>query len=358
MIKKSVNIKPRRPEPFNSAVEILAVNKYSDFHIVSNCLYSGRYVLIEDVFSTGLTLVHEIKSGVFADFNNDSFKTEREKRNVFQKLSNQVLVPIKNNKIALKKSPDIGWLKILYPDIKDFFISFPQVQGLNSSWQWYKKGIFYPGLDLVINPYYGTYFPTRTEHLFMFNKWLMKYSGERKNAIDIGTGCGVLAFQMIKQGFKKVYASDINENAIISTSKTAAEYGLSQKLKLFHSDLFGEIDISTELIVCNPPWLPAEDSDISGIDTAIYYEAGFFDRFFEQAAAKIKKNGKIVMFFSNFAQFTGLSDSHPIISEIEKAGRLEKVEFLQKKVKKASRKSKRTDRRKQEFVELWVLQPK
>jgi hypothetical protein len=40
-----------------------------------------------------------------------------------------------DSRLEVRKAPEIGWLKILYPINTEFLISFPKIQGLNSSWQ-------------------------------------------------------------------------------------------------------------------------------------------------------------------------------------------------------------------------------
>ncbi|WP_205727987.1 hypothetical protein [Flammeovirga pectinis] len=54
------------------------------------------------------------------------------------------------------------------------------VQGLNSAWQWNKKGIVLPVLRNKVHPYYGVYFPTRFDHLILFDNWLKRYEGPKK----------------------------------------------------------------------------------------------------------------------------------------------------------------------------------
>ena len=103
----------------------------------------------------------------------------------------------------MKKGPTIGWLEKLYPASGDFLLTFPQIQGLNSAWQWYTNGIVIPVLRNKIHPYYGVYFPTRFEHLVLFDNWLKRYNGLKKTAIDIGIGSGILSLMLVKHGFQK-----------------------------------------------------------------------------------------------------------------------------------------------------------
>jgi len=236
--------------------------------------------------------------------------------------------------------------------------SFPQVQGMNSSWQWYKKGIEVETLDLTLHPYYGTYFPTRFDHLKLFDKWLKRYDGAKTNAIDMGVGSGVLSFQLIQNGFENICACDTNKNAIIGVSKEIQRLGYEDKITLKNSDLFENCDVKADLIVFNPPWLLAKHDLQEGIDKAMYYEGDLFPRFFEQALKHLTPNGKIVLIFSNLAQVVDAKSTHPIIEELQKNKRFRKELHLTRDVKASSKKTKRTDSRGNEKVELWVLTPK
>jgi precorrin-6B methylase 2 len=349
------NIKPDRPDPIFPDEDLIRITKKSALEPVIQSLIDEKYVLIEDHYHTGMAVLAELKNRIFGNKAKSDFKAYRGKRSEFHEASNRLLVPVRVNKIALDKSPDIGWLKELYPDITDFMLSFPQIQGLNSSWQWYLKGISYPGLKKRIHPYYGTYFPTRFEHLRLFYNWLKRYSGPKVSAIDIGTGCGVLSFQLLTQGFEKVIAADINSNALISVSKSAEEFGFKDRLDIVQSDLFEHIDHKGDLIVFNPPWLPAQ-SDLTGLDHAIYYETGFFERFFEQAGNYLNADGRLVLLFSNIGKAEHVTQDHPVKTELSNYHRFRKIELLEKKAAKASRKTKRRSHRRDEIIELWVLE--
>lgn len=345
-----------RPEPSKSNDTLISVNKKTDRVEAATHLIAGNYLLVEDSYSTGMAVLAELKKQVFDGRKKDFFLAYRNKRSEFYHASNRLLVPIKSNRIALIKSPDIGWLEKLYPDIEDFQLTFPQMQGLNSSWQWYLKGIAYPGLKEKIHPFYGTYFPTRYDHLNLFDEWLKKYGGSKTLAIDIGTGCGVLAFQMLNRGFEKVTASDIIPNSVISVEEHAKKIGVSDRLEVCLSDLFGQHHQKADLIVFNPPWLPAQ-KEIEGLDSAIYYEKDLFERFFSEAAIFLNEGGKLVVLFSNLAESAGAADFHPVKDELNIQKRYRQISLRKRKVKRSSKKTKRRDHRKKEYVELWELEP-
>ena len=352
------DIRINRPEPIVSDIEVLFYKRRMDPQIAIDTLLDGDFILINDFYSSGLSLLSELKKYIKQQYSDKSFQGQRDFRSVYQDLSNRILLNISNNKLSVRKAPEIGWLIKLYPELNDFALPFPKIQGLNSAWQWYKKGIFIPVLGEKIHPYFGTYFPTRLEHLELYENWLKKHKGTKKSAIDIGVGSGILSFQMLQHGFGKVIGTDTNPNAIIGLSETIKENKKYQNLNLIHGNLFANSKILTELIVFNPPWLPAIHST-TGLDTAIYYSSNLFSDFFKEAKKQLKPGGKIVLLSSNLAQITKVSESNPIEKEIAEGGRFKLDLVLKKPVKSASKKTKRNQNwRSSEMVELWVLEHK
>jgi methylase of polypeptide subunit release factors len=354
--KKAVS--PQLPEAIFLKYKPNTVNKNSDMGQAVEWLMEGKYVLLEDEYSTGLNLLSELKKRVFSKSMKENFKKYRSQRSAYHFTSNNLLTTVSNGEVDLEKAPEIGWLELFYPESSEIYLSFPQIQGLNSSWQWYINGIQYPVLSDKIHPYYGVYFPTRFDHLLLFESWIKQQKGKFESAMDIGAGCGVLSFQMLKHGIKSVVASDINPNAIISVQKDIERMGLeSSKLITVQSDLFEGIDGKSDLIVFNPPWLPAQKEE-EGLDQAIYYESDLFDRFFSEAVDHLNDNGRIVILFSNLALVEGYSAEHPVISELALNNRFKKVELIKRKSAQKSKKTKRRDNRKNEYIELWELQVK
>lgn len=305
-------VKTDRPEPIVSNIDVFPYKRRIDPQIAIDALVDGEYVLIVDFYSSGLTVLRELKRYVTLKYSDQSFQGQRDFRSVFHELSQRLLLFIDNNKLAVRKAPEIGWLKILYPELDEFLLPFTQVQGLNSSWQWHKKGISIPVLNNKIYPFFGVYFPTRFDHLILFDNWLKQYKGEKTSAIDIGVGSGVLSLQMLKHGFEKIYGTDSNPNAIIGLIKDQERD--NSKIDLSHGDLFANCDTKTELIVFNPPWIPASHN-IAGLDKAIYYNSDLFPRFFAEAKKHLKANGRVVILFSNLAQITKTGEKHPIETE-------------------------------------------
>ena len=177
----------------------------------------------------------------------------------------------------------------------------------------------------------------------------------KKSAIDVGVGSGVLSLQLAQHGFQKVFATDINPNAIVGLAEFMGTTKLSRKIELDLGNLFGKWDKPTELIVFNPPWLPASH-DLDALDKAIYYEENLFPDFFAGAKERLLPDGKLLVFFSNLAQITNLTKEHPIEKELAEGGRFQLERCFKKSVSAASSKTKRDQHwRDSEQVKLWVL---
>jgi hypothetical protein len=323
-----------------------------------NTLLAGEYIRIDKFYSNGLDLLVALQDYLNDKHANQSFKEQRTYRAEYQLLSNRILLEVSDHKLVVKKAPTIGWLAKLYPEAGDYLLTFPQIQGLNSAWQWYINGISIPTLRNKLHPYYGVYFPTRFEHLIVFDNWLKRYDGPKKSAIDLGIGSGILSFMLVKHGFQKAFGTDMNPNAIIGLTESMEGSKLARKIELDCGDLFGKWDKPTELIVFNPPWLPTSDT-LDRLDEAIYYPETLFPAFFEAAHQRLLPEGRIVLLFSNLAQITGVTTEHPIQKELATGNRYVLEHCITKKVAAASEKTKRNlGRRGEEEVELWVLKHK
>jgi tRNA G37 N-methylase Trm5 len=226
---------------------------------------------------------------------------------------------------------------------------------MNGARQWYEKGILFPGLNHKLHPFYGTYFPTRTEHLELFEKWL---SGKKdfKIAMDMGTGCGVLTFYMMKHGIKNIISTDINPNALYSLEQDLERTGMQAHVKLMQTSFFdGLNNTQPDLVVFNPPWIPLETH--TSIDKAMYYPPGFFEEFFRQAYEKTSGTCRLVILFSTFAHSAGISEEHPVEKELQTGNRFSLIDKFTTNIhqKASPRKDWLSQIRMHEEAELWVL---
>lgn len=347
-----------RPEPTPESLSAVSIDRSRDWNTSARALVDGEKLLVADLYSTGMNTLSALRR-LLEDSHpggRQDFTSDREFRGDYHRASQNLLAPVVSHRLDLDKAPEIGWFRELYDDTPDFRLPFPQVQGLNSSWQWFQKGIQIPVLERRLFPFYGTYFPTRFAHLELFETWLHQYSGPRRLVCDVGTGCGVLAFQLLQQEFARVIATDSNPNAVESVRRELDRQPPTGVLDVREADLFGTHHERPELIVFNPPWLRGVPRN--PIDQAIYYEEPLFERFFESAHSRIAAGGRLVLLFSTLQQTAHASAPHPIQDELDRGGRFSLVDCRRREVQVASTKTKRRKRDPaSEFVELWELAP-
>jgi len=356
--EKISRLLPTRPKPISIEIEALEYASHIPVEEAVNALLENNYVVVADYYSSGLSVLEALKKKLAKRNKDLSFKDQRNSRNQYRTISHRLLLEVSQHQLTARKSPSIGWLKELYPETDTFFLPFPEVQGLNSSWQWHEKGIVIPTLNRKLHPYYGTYFPTRFEHIELFDKFLSQYKGNKQQVIDIGIGSGVLSLLMQEYGFNDITGTDSNPNALIGIHKLQESSKPEFPIKLRNGDLFTNSNKTFDLIVFNPPWVPVS-RQMKGIDAAIYYDEQLFPKFFSQASTYLRDKGQLVMIFSNLGQLMNPGTIHPIEHELKTNNRFKKVDLMKVKVEKQSDKTKRTAlSRDEELVELWVLESK
>ena len=349
-----------RPDPYTGPPPA-PVQRSTDQHASVEALLRGEPLLVSDFYSTGLSLLAALRIALKSP--GESFAEQREFRQRYHAASSNLLAPIRDHRLALRKAPAIGWFSEMYEDLPSFELPFPQIQGLNSSWQWYRKGLRLPVIQRRLHPLHGTYFPTRHEHLHLFSRWLRRYAGARDRAIDVGTGCGVLALQLHAAGFTDIVATDINANAVEGLRRDLEREPPITSIETRKTWMIGPVGSRFDLIVFNPPWLPGEPKGL--LDQAIYYPPRLFDDFFAAAWRALRPEGRLVLLFSNLLQVISTngeggkaahSSKHPIVRELKRRKRFEKVRLLERPVGAASKKTRRRKRTNtDERVQLWEL---
>ena len=263
----------------------------------------------------------------------------------------RLLVPIEGGEIAVPGAPKIGFLAELYPELERFWLPLPEVRSLSWAWSQYVDGVKLAVLGHSLHPYYGTYLPKRTLHLELFATWLSRWSGARDRAVDVGTGSGVLALMLAKRGFAEVTATDVNPNACESVRRDLARRSPPPPVTVIQTDLLTDVSGPVDLIVFNPPWTQGPVENL--LDRALHFDDDVFERFFDQAAARLVSGGRVVLVFSNVIRLVQPDVPHPVDVELSR-GRFTKVDVLTRRVK-PPRDSPRPARRTRERVEVWEL---
>lgn len=128
-----------------------------------------------------------------------------------------------------------------------------------------------------------------SEDSFLLAKYVEKYS--RGRVLDMGSGSGYLAEIAFKKT-KDVIAVDINKEAVNLVK--------SKGINAIQSDLFSNVNGKFNLIIFNPPYLPADEllnNDLEIIGGKNGWET--IERFFEEANNYLEEDGTILLLFSS-----------------------------------------------------------
>lgn len=344
-----------KPEIFPVSQNQSSVKPGVPFRKIYSFLKQEKTICLTGTYGFALAFYSWLKKQNNFQFPVKNYQSSRKNRNNLRLLIANLMIVVQNHRAAIEKAPDIPWLQDFYPEHKNFLIRFSDFLGMNGAWQWFSNGIKLPVLDDKLHPFYGVYFPTRHEHVMLFDNWLKKKPCFSQ-ALDIGTGCGVLALMMLKHGIPFVYATDVNPNAVYSAALEFEKRGLQSKTFIEQASFIGSYEPGgNDLIVFNPPWIPAQIT--TELDLATYYEPDLFGNFFSLIHKKMTSETTLVMLYSDFAQVAGITGHHPIEYEIQNKNRFLLVEKLEAPItqKPSARKNWLGEIRKQEKVELWVM---
>ena len=241
--------------------------------------------------------------------------------------------------------------------------SMRELLGLISAFEWRKNGVEIAALGEAphnrIHPHYGVYSPLRGEYIAMVAATHMPKDTAALTAFDIGTGTGVLAAVLARRGVGQVVATDNDGRALACAAENLAQLGLGDKVLLQQAHLFpqGRADI----IVCNPPWVPARAS--SSIEHAVYDEGStMLLGFLNGLAAHLKPKGEGWLILSDLAEHLGLRTRSELLAAFAAAGLQVKARIDAKPVhaKAADAGDPLHLARRLEITSLWrlvVLQP-
>lgn len=141
--------------------------------------------------------------------------------------------------------------------------------------------------------------------------------------VDVGTGSGCIALSLAAAWPEaEVYAADISDDALALAGENAARLGLAERLKVFKSDLLGEVSGPFDLVVANLPYIPS--GEIAGLqrevqrDPLLALDGGedglvLIEKLITQASAKLNSGGTLAMEYH-------LSQTEKIVSLLEAAG--------------------------------------
>jgi methylase of polypeptide subunit release factors len=233
-------------------------------------------------------------------------------------LLGRLLVPLAADyRVPLRRAQDVrqACLEVYGPAGEDAVVSLRELSAVISAHEWRKKGIPVPAVEGRIYPHYGVFSPVRGEYVDLVARAPLPASGDL--AFDIGTGSGILAAVLARRGIRRVLATDQDQRALACAGENIGKLGLAASVEIIKADLFPEG--RAPLVVCNPPWLPAQPS--SPIEYAVYDpDSRMLRGFLAGLAAHLTPAGEGWLVLSDLAEHLGLRTRQQLLEWIAGAG--------------------------------------
>lgn len=246
-----------------------------------------------------------------------------------QLLSRLMICVEEDFSIQLSRAPDLSQaiLEASTPmspfTIGGFLISLRELQGFVGAYEWRKKGVAISALNgQKIHAHYGVFSPVRGEYLDLVATTPFPVS--TLTAFDIGTGTGVISAILAQRGIQKIIATDMDDRAIQCATSNIEILNFTRQVHVEKTNLFpaGKAD----LIVCNPPWLPAKPT--SAIERAVYDDDSVMLKgFLTGVGEHLTENGEAWLIISDLAEHLGLRSPTDLQSWIANA-KLEVVDCI------------------------------
>lgn len=222
--------------------------------------------------------------------------------------------------INLRRAPDVkAACEHAYGKVaQSFVISLRELLGVIGAYEWHKNGVEVPAINGKIHPSYGVFSPIRGEYLDLVDKAPLPVPCNL--AFDIGTGTGVLAAILAHRGIKTVVATDCSERALDCAKHNISLLNMKNAITLTNADLYpGAHYGKADLIVCNPPWLPARPSSV--LESAVYDEdSKMLKGYLNSLKMHLSETGEGWLILSDFAEHLGLRTREELQNWIDTAG--------------------------------------
>jgi methylase of polypeptide subunit release factors len=276
-------------------------------------------------------------------------------------ITNKILIELNHGACDLKRAPDVkdAVTGALITNAKldkvpaKLVLSLRELLGMVGAHEWRKKGVYIDALSANIHAHYGVYSPIRGEYLALINNAPLN---NVKTAFDIGTGTGVIAAILVMRGVKAVMATDNSVRALNCAAENIEKLNLKQYITLEQANLFPGGSKKADLIVCNPPWLPAKAN--APIEHAIYDPQSTMLRgFLNGVKAHLNEEGEAWLILSDLAEHLGLRTHEELQKWIADAGLsvVEKIDIAPKHAKSSDQSDPLYAARVKEITSLYRL---
>jgi methylase of polypeptide subunit release factors len=250
-----------------------------------------------------------------------SFALHRERQGRRAALLARLLVPLgPDYKLPLRRAQDVrpacreAWGK---PDGSNSVVALRELLAVISAHEWRKKGVPVAAVGGRIYPHYGVFSPVRGEYVDLVAQAPLPPACQSlARAFDIGTGSGVLAAVLARRGLQ-VVATDMAPRALACAVENIEKLGLTAQVQIIEADLFPPG--RAPLVVCNPPWLPAQPS--SPVEYAVYDpDSRMLRGFLAGLADHLAMDGEGWLILSDLAEHLGLRSRQQLLDWITGAG--------------------------------------
>ena len=235
-------------------------------------------------------------------------------------------------------------------------VSLREMLGIIGAHEWRKNGVPVNALGgRSIHPHYGVFSPVRGEYVdLVANAPLPSAVLNGGTAMDIGIGSGILSAVLAQRGIKKIIATDQDARALACATENINRLGFSKQVSIIECSLFP--DTKADLIVCNPPWLPAKAN--AAIEYALYDpDSQMLKGFLNGLAAHLTEKGEGWLIISDLAEHLKLRSRETLLAWIETAGLkvVDRIDTRPKHGKAFDRADPLFSARSAEVTSLWRL---
>jgi methylase of polypeptide subunit release factors len=231
-----------------------------------------------------------------------------------------VLLPLEpGHVIPLRRAPDVRLAcdEAYGASATPYVAPLRELLGIVGAHEWRRRGVAVEALGgMQIHPHYGVFAPIRSEYVDLVARAPF-VRGTPQSAFDIGTGTGVLAAVLVQRGVPRVTATDNDLRAIACARENFERLGMLDRVELIDADFFPSARAS--LIVCNPPWVPANPA--ASIERAVYDpDSRMLKGFLAGLNAHLEPGGEGWLILSDFAERLGLRTRETLLGWIRDAG--------------------------------------
>ncbi len=252
----------------------------------------------------------------------EAFHLYRQSRSQRARILGMLLIPLDDDYgVPLRRAPDVREActeayGAKAEDATASVTSLRELVGMISAHEWRKKGMDIPTLAGRIHPHYGVFAPVRNDYIELVIAAPMPAPAPAL-AFDIGAGTGVIAAVLAQRGIAQIIATEQDPRALACARENIARLGFFGKVKIVEADLFPEG--RANLIVCNPPWIPARPS--SSLEHAVYDpDSRMLLGFINGLAAHLETGGEGWLVLSDIAERLGLRTRAALLAAFEAAG--------------------------------------